>query len=77
MLFRKNYARKVAKADARVTALSEKSAELQVLRSQAEAEIAQREAERLRAELDALQARYVTLEHRVAKQRGESDRIPR
>lgn len=71
-LFRKNYARKVAKADARVAALAAQSTELQLRRSKADAEIAQREAERLRAELDALHVRYATLEHRV-----QSDRIVR
>jgi hypothetical protein len=61
-LFRKNYARKVAKANAKVAELTEASMQLQVRRSRAEAEIAQREAEKLRAENEVLKARYTALE---------------
>jgi chromosome segregation ATPase len=62
-LLRKNYARRAAKADARVAALARESTELQLRRSQAEAAMAQFEAQRLRAELEALQARYAQLQH--------------
>jgi hypothetical protein len=62
-LLRKNYARKAAKADARVAALAQESTKLQLRRSQAETTLAQFEAERLRADLEALHARYVALEH--------------
>ncbi len=61
-LLRKNLARKSAKADARVAALQEESRELQLRRSQAETAMAQFESDRLRADLDALHARYVELE---------------
>ncbi len=61
-LLRKNLARKSAKAEARVAALQEESRELQLRRSQAETAMAQFESDRLRADLDALHARYVELE---------------
>ncbi|HUR75845.1 MAG TPA: hypothetical protein VMZ00_16300 [Sporichthya sp.] len=64
-LLRKNYARKFAKADARVAALTQESTELQLRRSEAEAAMAQLEAQRLRADLEALQARYVHLQSLV------------
>jgi predicted nucleic acid-binding Zn-ribbon protein len=65
-LLRKNLARKAAKADARVAALTQESTQLQLRRSQAQTAIAQLEVERLRADLDALQARYTALEQRAA-----------
>lgn len=64
-LLRKNLARKSAKANARVAALELESAELQLQRSQAETVLAQCEADRLRADLQALQVRYAELEHRA------------
>ena len=64
-LLRKNLARKAARADARVAALTQESTQLQLRRSQAQTAIAQLEVERLRADLDALQARYTALEQRV------------
>ena len=69
-LLRKNYARKVAKADARVAALTQESTDLKLQRSQAEAAMAHHEAQRLRAELDALHARYVELENSVHERSG-------
>ncbi|MBA3743916.1 hypothetical protein [Sporichthya sp.] len=65
-LLRKNLARKSARADARVAALQEESRELQLRRSQAETAMAQFESDRLRADLDALHARYVELERAVS-----------
>ena len=41
-LFRKNYARKAAKAEAKVAALTEQSMRLQIQRSRADAESARR-----------------------------------
>jgi hypothetical protein len=64
-MFRSNLARKSAKADARVAALTEESTQLQLRRSQAETALAQFEAQRLRADLEALHAQYVALERDV------------
>ncbi len=58
--------RKLAKAEARVAALTEESAALALRRSQAETDLARSEVNRLRAELDALSVRYAALERRVA-----------
>lgn len=69
-LLRKNsaskLARKVEKADARVAALQQESTQLQLQRSRAEKDMAQFESQRLRADLDALHARYVELEREVS-----------
>jgi chromosome segregation ATPase len=54
--------RKAAKADAKVAALTEESTQLQLRRSQAQTTLAQFEANRLRADLEALHARYTELE---------------
>ncbi|GAA0625034.1 hypothetical protein GCM10009547_30320 [Sporichthya brevicatena] len=57
--------RKLAKAEARVAALTEESTALALRRSQAETALAQSEVHRLRAELDALSVRYAALERRL------------
>ncbi|GAA0625026.1 hypothetical protein GCM10009547_30310 [Sporichthya brevicatena] len=62
-------ARRFAKADAKVARLAQASAELAAQRSAAEAEIARQEAAELRANIDALQARYAD-----ARRATESER---
>jgi hypothetical protein len=61
--------RRLAKAEARVTVLTEEAAKVAVRRSAAEAALAQAEVTRLRAELDALHVRYVELERRTGSDR--------
>jgi hypothetical protein len=61
----KQLGRKVAKADAKVAALTEESTQLQLRRSQAQTAMARFEADRLRADLEALHVRYAELERSV------------
>ncbi|WP_019877942.1 hypothetical protein [Sporichthya polymorpha] len=66
----KRSARRFARADAKVARLAQASAELAAQRSAAEAEIARQEAAELRANLDALQARYTD-----ARRSGQATRV--
>ncbi len=61
--------RKLAKAEARVAALTDESTQIALRRSQAETALAQSEVNRLRAEFDALHVRYIALERRMTSDR--------